>query len=64
MGAWDGQHTSLALYLIATQALGMAFEDVEVPVNIYDIVSRIIASTSTREKFIRRTLIEQMYTIK
>ena len=40
MGAWDGQHTSLALYLIATQALGMNFEDVEVPVNIYDIVSR------------------------
>lgn len=40
MGAWDGQHTSLALYLIATQALGMNFDDVEVPVNIYDIVSR------------------------
>jgi len=40
MGAWDGQHTSLALYLIATQALGMNFEDIEVPVNIYDIVSR------------------------
>jgi hypothetical protein len=39
-GAWDGQHTSLALYLIATQALGMNFEDIEVPVNIYDIVSR------------------------
>jgi hypothetical protein len=39
-GAWDGQHTSLALYLIATKALGMNFEDVEVPVNIYDIVSR------------------------
>ena len=39
-GAWDGQHTSLALYLIATQALGMQFEDVEVPINIYDIVSR------------------------
>jgi len=39
-GAWDGQHTSLALYLIATQALGMRFEDVEVPINIYDIVSR------------------------
>ena len=39
-GAWDGQHTSLALYLIATQALGMKFEDVEVPINIYDIVSR------------------------
>jgi len=39
-GAWDGQHTSLALYLIATQALGMNFDDVEVPINIYDIVSR------------------------
>ena len=39
-GAWDGQHTSLALYLIATQALGMNFEDIEVPINIYDILSR------------------------
>ncbi len=39
-GAWDGQHTSLALYLIATQALSMKFEDVEVPINIYDILSR------------------------
>jgi hypothetical protein len=39
-GAWDGQHTSLALYLIATQGLGMKFEDVEVPINIYDILSR------------------------
>jgi hypothetical protein len=40
MGAWDGQHTSLALYLIATQALGMNFDDIEVPINIYDILSR------------------------
>jgi hypothetical protein len=39
-GAWDGQHTSLALYLIGTQGLGMAFEDIEVPINIYDIKSR------------------------
>jgi hypothetical protein len=39
-GGWDGQHTSLALYLIATQALGERFEDVEVPINIYDIASR------------------------
>ena len=39
-GAWDGQHTSLALYLIATQGLSMKFEDVEVPINIYDIASR------------------------
>jgi hypothetical protein len=40
LGAWDGQHTSLALYLIATQGLGMDFETVEVPINIYDIYSR------------------------
>jgi hypothetical protein len=40
LGAWDGQHTSLALYLIGTQGLGMAFEDIEVPINIYDIRSR------------------------
>jgi len=39
-GAWDGQHTSLALYLIATQALGQKFEDIEVPINVYDILSR------------------------
>ena len=39
-GGWDGQHTSLALYLIAVQGLGERFEDVEVPINIYDIVSR------------------------
>ena len=39
-GAWDGQHTSLALYLIATQGLGENFDEIEVPVNIYDIVSR------------------------
>jgi hypothetical protein len=39
-GGWDGQHTSLALYLIATQGLGENFDDVEVPINIYDIVSR------------------------
>ena len=39
-GAWDGQHTSLALYLIATQGLGEKFDDIEVPINVYDIVSR------------------------
>ena len=39
-GAWDGQHTSLALYLIATQGLGENFDDIEVPINIYDILSR------------------------
>lgn len=39
-GAWDGQHTSLALYLIATQGLGEKFDEIEVPINIYDIMSR------------------------
>ena len=39
-GGWDGQHTSLALFLIAVHGLGERFEDVEVPINIYDIVSR------------------------
>lgn len=39
-GGWDGQHTSIALYLIATVGLGEKFEDIEVPINIYDITSR------------------------
>jgi hypothetical protein len=39
-GGWDGQHTSIALYLISTQGLGMNFDDVEVPINVYDIASR------------------------
>jgi len=40
LGSWDGQHTALALYLIAVEGLGETFEDVEVPVNVYDIASR------------------------
>jgi hypothetical protein len=40
MGAWDGQHTSMALYLISVIGLGEKFEDVQVPINIYDILSR------------------------
>jgi hypothetical protein len=39
-GGWDGQHTSIALYLIAVVGLGENFDDVEVPINIYDIASR------------------------
>lgn len=39
LGGWDGQHTALALYLIS-QHLGMKFDEVMVPVNIY--------ATSTR----------------
>lgn len=39
-GAWDGQHTALALYLIAIYALGLEPDQVTVPANIYDISSR------------------------
>ena len=39
-GGWDGQHTSMALYLIAVHGLGENFDDVEVPINVYDITSR------------------------
>jgi hypothetical protein len=39
-GGWDGQHTSIALYLISVHGLGEKFEDVEVPINVYDIASR------------------------
>jgi hypothetical protein len=39
-GGWDGQHTSIALYLIAVQGLGEKFEDIEVPINVYDISTR------------------------
>ena len=40
MGGWDGQHTALALYLISVFGLGMKFEDVMVPVNVYAIFTR------------------------
>ena len=39
-GGWDGQHTSIALYLISVVGLGENFDDVEIPINIYDIASR------------------------
>lgn len=39
-GAWDGQHTALALYLISVHGLNMKFEEVIVPCNIYDITNR------------------------
>lgn len=39
-GGWDGQHTALALYLIAVDGLGMQFEDVVVPVNEYALNTR------------------------
>jgi hypothetical protein len=39
-GAWDGQHTALAIYLIATQGLNMDIREVSVPCNIYNIQNR------------------------
>jgi hypothetical protein len=33
--AWDGQHTSVLLWLIATQVIGCKPEDCEVPINLY-----------------------------
>lgn len=34
--AWDGQHTLVLLWLIATQVYGVAPETITIPVNIYD----------------------------
>jgi hypothetical protein len=39
-GAWDSQHTALAMYLIAEHALGLDLTTVMVPANIYDVTSR------------------------
>ena len=39
-GAWDGQHTALALYLICRDALNLDFTTVTVPCNIYAIDNR------------------------
>lgn len=33
--AWDGQHTDVALYIIAVMSLGMKPEECEIPINIY-----------------------------
>jgi hypothetical protein len=55
-GGWDGQHTALALYLIAVDGLKMRFEDVMVPVNMYSLHTRgqlrgtFIANNSTSGK--------------
>lgn len=39
-GGWDGQHTALALYLIAVDGLGLEFGEVMVPVNEYALNTR------------------------
>jgi hypothetical protein len=45
---WDGQHTSVALMIIAANALGMKPEDCEVPINVYPSDSK----SEMREMFI------------
>jgi len=39
--AWDGQHTAIALYIIATIVYGELPEDIEIPVNVYPTNSRL-----------------------
>ena len=39
-GAWDSQHTALALYLIAQEALHLDLTTVMVPANVYDVSNR------------------------
>jgi hypothetical protein len=39
-GAWDSQHTALALMLIVEKFFGLEIKDVKFPANIYDITSR------------------------
>lgn len=39
-GGWDGQHTALALYLIAVDGMGMSFNEVMVPVNEFALNTR------------------------
>jgi len=40
IGAWDSQHTAIALMLIAEHAFGIGIDDARVPANIYDITNR------------------------
>lgn len=39
-GGWDGQHTALALFLIARHAFNLDLTTVTVPANIYNITNR------------------------
>jgi len=39
-GGWDGQHTALALYLIALHAFDLDLTQVTVPANVYAITNR------------------------
>lgn len=39
-GGWDGQHTALALYLIALHAFNLDLTKVTIPANVYNILNR------------------------
>jgi hypothetical protein len=39
-GCWDSQHTAIALYIIATQCLGLNPDDVQVPIALYKVTNR------------------------
>jgi hypothetical protein len=39
-GCWDSQHTVIALYIIATQCLGLHPDNVQVPVALYKVTNR------------------------
>jgi hypothetical protein len=39
-GAWDSQHTALALMLVCEHVFGLELKDVRFPANIYDLTNR------------------------
>jgi hypothetical protein len=39
--AWDGQHTILALYIIATRVFGMRPQQCVIPVNVYAVTDKL-----------------------
>lgn len=45
---WDGQHTAVVLYLIATQVYGKTLEEINVPIVVYDSSQK----SEMRESFI------------
>lgn len=47
--SWDGQHTSIALYIIATMIFGENADDITIPVVIYDVTTK----AEIRDNFIK-----------
>ena len=46
--AWDGQHTAILMYMIAVMVFAENPDDVEIPINIYDVSNK----AEIRENFI------------